>query len=153
MSNDIKDHMTPELLAALQEPGAKEILDKWAADTLAHHKNPLYTEARNYWLKTQAAQINKGAVKYQEPLNPASWTFEQLLDHTMQENVDQVHYIMALRTKADGLARELELGRMASNALMSLFRMQEQPPIVVADYALEVARQHYYSVQAIKGVE
>lgn len=147
----LKELMTPELLAALQQPGAKEILDQWAANTLAHHKHPLYKEATNYWLETQAGQINKGAAKYPEPLNPSSWSFKELLDHAMQENVDQVHYITALRTKADVIAHDLELGKMAGNGLTAIFNMQDQPPHIIAEYALATARGYYRVWQAVNG--
>jgi len=60
---------------------------------------PLYKTAREQWLRVHFEQIAKGAAKYPEPLNPESWTQLQLIEHAMQENIDQFHYLCAAREK------------------------------------------------------
>ncbi|MGN7311504.1 hypothetical protein ACTHQ4_10400 [Alkalicoccobacillus gibsonii] len=63
-----------------------------------HLNHPLYKEARELFGEVQHEQILKGAAKYPEPLNPHSWTPQQLLAHMMQEAVDMVHYGVAMHT-------------------------------------------------------
>jgi len=65
-------------------------------DIPKHYFHPLYQKAREHFQRVHMAQIEKGAAKYPEPLNPASWTADQLVEHAMQENVDQMHYLTAL---------------------------------------------------------
>jgi hypothetical protein len=80
-------------------------------DLKNHLNHPLYIDAQNFWNDVQRQQIIKGMEKYPEPLNPQSWTFEQLIEHAMQENVDQAHYLTALREKSreqDKRIRELD---------------------------------------------
>lgn len=67
----------------------------------------LYKRARMWWLKTQVEQMEKGLEKYGRPLDPQEWTSEQLVEHIMQESVDLVHYVMALREKCNELERRL----------------------------------------------
>lgn len=57
---------------------------------------PFYKKARKIWADTQVEQIVKGLHKYEEPFNPHSWTPEQLLQHAVMENVDQLHYMVGL---------------------------------------------------------
>lgn len=70
--------------------------------------NPLYVKAKKIWEQARINQIAKGAEKYPEPLNPKSWTARQLLDHGIMENVDQLHYFVALHEKMDEMDEELE---------------------------------------------
>lgn len=71
-----------------------------AVENLRRHRaNKVYIEAAKLWLETQQGQIEKGAAKYPEPLNPDSWTESQLINHALQENVDQAHYLTALLQK------------------------------------------------------
>jgi hypothetical protein len=51
----------------------------------------IYDAASKHWLKVQQEQIQKGMEKYGTPLNPSDWTGKQLLNHAVQENVDQMH--------------------------------------------------------------
>jgi hypothetical protein len=73
-----------------------------------HLSNPLYKEANFNWQRTQLQQIIKGAEKYNEPLNPASWTGAQLIEHAMQENIDQAHYLTAIGEKVKELEKALQ---------------------------------------------
>jgi hypothetical protein len=73
-----------------------------------HLSNPLYKEANFNWQRTQLQQIIKGAEKYSEPLNSASWTGQQLIEHAMQENIDQAHYLTALGEKIKELEKALQ---------------------------------------------
>ncbi|UVI31194.1 hypothetical protein [Paenibacillus spongiae] len=70
----------------------------------------IYGKALAYFQEVQKQQIEKGRQKYPEPLNPASWTELELIDHAMQEAVDQVHYLTALRIKV--LERQAEMIEM-----------------------------------------
>lgn len=72
---------------------------------LAH---PFYKEVRDCWQITQGGQIRKGAEKYDEPFNPASWSASELLEHAMQENVDQAHYMYGLYVKMYEMETELK---------------------------------------------
>jgi hypothetical protein len=70
-----------------------------------HMSNQLYKDANFAWQRTQVKQIIKGAEKYPEPLNPFSWTGTELVEHALQESVDQVHYLTGLLAQV----KELEL--------------------------------------------
>ena len=73
-----------------------------------HLDHPFYSEAREYWQSVQEGQIHKGAEKYPEPFNPSNWTARQLLEHAMQENVDQAHYIYGMYTKMYEMEQEIQ---------------------------------------------
>ena len=73
-----------------------------------HLDHPFYSEAREYWQSVQEGQIHKGAEKYPEPFNPSNWTARQLLEHGMQENVDQAHYLYGLYVKVQEMEKELQ---------------------------------------------
>jgi hypothetical protein len=62
---------------------------------------PFYEKARNLFLRTQDAQIQKGLLKYPEPFNPMSWTPQELLNHALEESVDLVHYLVGLKEQLD----------------------------------------------------
>jgi hypothetical protein len=66
-----------------------------------HFNHPFYIDARKIWTNHQWAQIEKGAVKYPEPFTPSSWTNEQLVEHAIQENVDQLHYIVGMKERME----------------------------------------------------
>lgn len=72
-----------------------------------YYANPVYREARDDWMIVQEEQIRKGAEKYPEPLNPASWTGEQLVRHGMQEVVDLTHYLTAMKFKFQEMERDI----------------------------------------------
>jgi hypothetical protein len=80
--------------------GAERAKVDYERKIIEHKNHPLYIDAQNFWNDVQRQQIMKGMEKYPEPLNPESWTFEQLIEHAMQENVDQAHYLTALREKS-----------------------------------------------------
>jgi hypothetical protein len=73
-----------------------------------HFNHPFYINARKIWTNHQWAQIEKGAVKYPEPFTPSSWTNEQLVEHALQENVDQLHYIVGIKERMEEQAKEIE---------------------------------------------
>lgn len=60
----------------------------------------IYRSARKAWVEIHQKQVRKGFEKYPEPLNPDSWTEEELIIHAMEENIDQFHYLTALLLKA-----------------------------------------------------
>lgn len=67
-----------------------------------------YKKARELWKETQQMQIEKGMEKYPEPFNPFSWTPAQLLLHAMQENVDQMHYMVGLYDQLASMESKIE---------------------------------------------
>lgn len=73
---------------------------------LKHLKHPFYDEANEYREMVRNEQILKGAEKYPEPFNPFSWTPEQLIQHFMQENVDQSHYAFGLYQQIQKLTED-----------------------------------------------
>lgn len=73
-----------------------------------HLNHPLYTESRELFISTQHEQILKGAAKYDEPLNPSSWTPQELLTHMLQEGVDMTHYGMCLFKQLEEKDRLIE---------------------------------------------
>jgi hypothetical protein len=75
-------------------------------NTLDEIKHHLYRSARRLWQIIQLQQIEKGEAKYPEPLTPSSWTFKELVEHAVQENVDQMHYLMAIQIKCERMASE-----------------------------------------------
>ena len=78
------------------------------ARQVRHLDHPFYKEARECWQITQNGQIRKGAEKYPEPFNPANWTIYELMEHAMQENVDQAHYIYGMYTKMYEMEQEIQ---------------------------------------------
>jgi hypothetical protein len=70
---------------------------------------PFYKKARKVWADAQIEQIVKGLHKYEEPFNPHSWTPEELLNHAVMENVDQLHYMVGLYE----LIKELKIDNYA----------------------------------------
>lgn len=71
---------------------------------------PFYKKARELWLDTQINQIIKGIHKYEEPLTPTQWSGEELLTHALEESVDQVHYLVALKEILD--VKEATIARL-----------------------------------------
>lgn len=107
-------------------------------NNMKHQNNPLYKEASKIWQDTQTEQINKGAGKYPEPLNPDNYSLDELLQHAMQENVDQVHYLVAMKKKAEAMEAELELGRRSNNAVMQLLQEYKNETRDLLDIAREI---------------
>jgi chromosome segregation ATPase len=77
-------------------------------NTEKHFNHPFYKNARNEWIKTQDEQILKGSEKYPEPFTPSSWSNEQLAEHAIQENVDQLHYIVGMKERMEQQEKEIE---------------------------------------------
>lgn len=98
--NALEKYLTAEELEIInKKPGL-------LVDILRNHlTHPLYKAANFAWQRTQIQQIVKGAEKYPEPLNPDSWTAKQLVEHALQENVDQVHYLVSLGEKVEELEK------------------------------------------------
>jgi hypothetical protein len=86
------------LVKYLEPEELEELLSKpgLMAKVEHHLSNQLYKDANFAWQRTQVKQIIKGAEKYPEPLNPFSWTGTELVEHALQESVDQVHYLTGL---------------------------------------------------------
>ena len=67
----------------------------------AHLSHPFYIKAKEEWEAVRQGQIRKGSVKYPEPFTPANWTNDQLAEHAIQENVDQLHYIVGMKQRME----------------------------------------------------
>lgn len=99
--NNLERQLPAELVALLKtDPSAAEAVKKYVDQVRRHHANPLYTEARELFKSTQVVQIDKGVGKYPEPLNSQIWTLDELVEHTMMEMVDGIHYITGMKSKA-----------------------------------------------------
>lgn len=66
-----------------------------------HFNHKFYGDARKIWVNHQLTQIEKGSEKYPEPFTPSSWSNEQLVEHAIQENVDQLHYIVGIKERME----------------------------------------------------
>jgi N-formylglutamate amidohydrolase len=78
-----------------------------------HLKHPFYKDVEVYREKIRIGQIIKGSEKYKEPFTTKSWTNQEIVDHAMQENVDQAHYIYACLERLKTYEKECaELVRM-----------------------------------------
>lgn len=84
-------------------------IDKLLGENEEKHLNhPFYAECNQYRETVRREQVLKGAHKYPEPFNPFSWSPKQLLQHAMQENVDQGHYIYGLYEWLEKMEKEIE---------------------------------------------
>lgn len=97
---NLLDMLTAEQIEKLKGLGIEEIK--------RHFSNPLYIKADEMAKQTRIDQIIKGAQKYPEPLNPASWSGKELVIHAFQENIDQQHYLVAMLEKFEEMEREIE---------------------------------------------
>lgn len=80
-----------------------------------HLNHPFYEKAEIVRQTVRLGQIKKGAEKYPEPFNPDSWTAQELLEHAMQENVDQAHYMYGLYEKITKLEKALDFYAQSEN--------------------------------------
>jgi hypothetical protein len=107
----VADHNTARLLYGVEFSDGY-VLDAWGEelelviDPIALNDNPtispepshwLYKQARSLWRETQDGQIKKGEEKYPQPLGDADWTWQDIVRHAVEENVDQMHYITLLQ--------------------------------------------------------
>lgn len=72
-----------------------------------HLNHPFYKDANEFREKIRIGQIVKGSRKYPEPFTTASWSNQEIIEHAMQENVDQTHYIYAALERMQTLQNEL----------------------------------------------
>lgn len=72
------------------------------------NNHPLYKSAHERFMRAEEQQNIKAAAKYPEPLNPASWSAEELGDHYAQESVDQGRYVEALVAKCKAYEKALQ---------------------------------------------
>jgi hypothetical protein len=72
------------------------------------NNHPLYKSAHDRFMRAEEQQNIKAATKYPEPLNPASWSAEELGDHYAQESVDQGRYVEALVAKCRRLVDDID---------------------------------------------
>lgn len=70
--------------------------EDWERRKKEHLENWLYREARDVTENIRIEQIIKGAEKYEVPLGDADWTAKGLINHALQENIDQNHYLTML---------------------------------------------------------
>ena len=68
-------------------------------------KHELFNRAAINFEVARMRQIEKAWEKYDEPLNPDSWTSKQLHKHAMEELVDLTHYLTAMLEKAEKMEK------------------------------------------------
>lgn len=79
------------------------------SDNLHRHlDNPLYKQALAFWRAIQQRQIKKGAAKYPEPLGYYNWKPLELINHAVEENVDQMHYLTALKQNTNDMENAIQ---------------------------------------------
>jgi hypothetical protein len=81
-------------------------VEETTANEEKHLNHPFYAEANQYRETVRREQVLKGAHKYPEPFNPFSWSPKELLQHAMQENVDQGHYEYGLYLWIERMEKE-----------------------------------------------
>jgi chromosome segregation ATPase len=84
--------------------------------------HPFYAEANQYRETVRREQVLKGAHKYPEPFTTESWTNQEIIDHAMQENVDQAHYIYAAKERMEELERELKRAESAAGEYQQAYK-------------------------------
>ena len=85
-----------------------------------HFNHKFYGDARKIWVNHQLSQIQKGSEKYPEPFTPSSWSNEQLVEHAIQENVDQLHYIVGMKERMEQQEAQIKLLESKLNYMDSL---------------------------------
>lgn len=70
-----------------------DIVDKAIED------NYIYSEVRQLMLDAQRKQVAYGLEKYPETLNENSWGHIETIEHIIEETIDQLHYLVMLKTK------------------------------------------------------
>lgn len=107
------------------------------------NKHPLYKEAHERFLRAESVQNAKAAAKYPEPLNPASWTAEELADHAAEEAVDMLRYIEGLKQKCETLEIDKERLRIGLAASLSTLMVMglKLPHGEMKDQTLDAARE------------
>lgn len=98
----LNDYFTAEEIKDLKENPL--LIDK----ILDQITNPLYERRKAEVKEVEKQQIVKAAEKYPEPLNPDSWTPEQLVNHGLQEVHDLTNYLTALLIKSEDMAKEYQ---------------------------------------------
>lgn len=90
---------------------------KYDVEVLDPMDHEFYQQAHAYRERMRRDQILKGAEKYPTLFNPDDWTDIELLDHAMQENVDQGHYIVGLGMKNKKYREQLQKIMVYATAL------------------------------------
>jgi hypothetical protein len=107
------DGVTPVYVDGRKEAAEIEVGPVLTENEEKHLGHPFYADVNQYRETVRREQILKGAHKYPEPFTTASWTNQQIIDHAMQENVDQAHYIYAALERFKQYEKECaELVRM-----------------------------------------
>lgn len=134
---EIKEHdEAVEIVKRVLEQHKAKINQKEFDYKLAQAYNTaVYKNARATYEKTQKQQIEKGLLKYPEPLNPDVWTIGELVQHAFDELVDLSHYIQALAEKEvaanktpqiELLYKDIEILRTENNELRDTIAELEQ---------------------------
>lgn len=108
--------------------------------------HPVFSEARRRFLNECDNQSIKASEKYDEPLNPDSWTFEELAQHSTQEVVDLGRYTETMRMK----------GEKAEKLLWWIYNtMKDAPAIDHEEVMVEVERAilDHFAKPLMKGGE
>jgi uncharacterized protein (DUF3084 family) len=76
--------------------------------------------------RTKAEQLVKASEKYPEPLNPESWTGEQLADHAFQEVFDLTSYITGMKIKFEKMNNDLDFHKEMNEHVQDLYNYKEK---------------------------
>lgn len=120
------------------------------------NNHPLYKSAHERFLRAEEQQNIKAAAKYPEPLNPASWSAEELGDHYAQESVDQGRYVEALVAKCKALksaVNQRDETLNETNAILFRFHKALQLISEIDIWAGESAFAQATAEEALRGAE
>ena len=74
---------------------------------------PFYKKCEQTFQKIQNLQIQKGLEKYNRPLDPTNFSIRDLVLHALEENIDQLHYLVAILEKTEEQDEQYLLGKLA----------------------------------------
>jgi len=81
---------------------SEELITKTINDT------EIYSKAREAMFNAQRKQVAYGIEKYPEPLNADTWSIIETIEHTIDESVDKLHYLVMLKIQLERLLVEEE---------------------------------------------
>lgn len=83
----------------------KQLIDSYVEEVLTKH--PIYTRLKK--------QVNKGIRKYDEPVNPSSYSMLGWFNHLQDELTDGITYNEILMLKLEEVIKSLEIAYKHSN--------------------------------------
>lgn len=101
-----KDFIQEKAVEGSEKMLEQSIMNGFSEKEQEHLNNPFYKKVDEITEKVAVQQILKGAEKYDEPFNPASWTGEQLVNHGLQEARDLQVYLVGLKEHIERLEED-----------------------------------------------